>query len=192
MSAPLPARELMALVAAAVAKLADDPSVDALARALLAVRDLGGRVFALGNGGGAAIASHAANDLAKIAGIEAYAPWDNAAEVSARANDDGWGTALAGYLDARRLSFRDALLFFSVGGGDPDKNVSTNLARAADLAVERRAPILAVTGDRGGYLASRAAVAVRLPSSSTPIVEGLQSVVLHCVVNHPCLRSERS
>ena len=47
------------------------------------VRRRGGRLFILGVGGSAANASHAVNDFRKIAGIEAYAPTDNVAELTA-------------------------------------------------------------------------------------------------------------
>jgi D-sedoheptulose 7-phosphate isomerase len=59
------------------------------------VRARGGRLFVLGVGGSAAHASHAVNDFRKLCGFEAYAPTDNAAELTARANDEGWETVFA-------------------------------------------------------------------------------------------------
>ena len=49
-------------------------------------------VFLSGAGGSAANASHAVNDFRKIAGMEAYAPTDNVAELTARLNHEGWET----------------------------------------------------------------------------------------------------
>ena len=95
------------------------------------VRDGGGRLFILGVGGSAGHASHAVNDFRKICGFEAYAPTDNVSELTARVNDEGWDTSFAEWLKVSRLEPRDALLVFSVGGGNREKNVSANLVRAA-------------------------------------------------------------
>src|SRR6267154_5830634 len=102
-----------------------DPALCEKAVELLArVRARGGRLFILGVGGSAANASHAANDFRKLAGIEAYAPTDNVSELTARTNDDGWASIFAEWLKGSRLSARDGLLIFSVGGGNLEKNVS--------------------------------------------------------------------
>src|SRR5256885_12545983 len=100
------------------------------------VRRSGGRLFILGVGGGAGNASHAVNDFRKICGIEAYAPTDNVSELTARVNDDGWETSFSEWLKVSRLSSKDALFVFSVGGGNLEKNVSPNLVRALELARE--------------------------------------------------------
>src|SRR6266568_4308474 len=97
---------------------------------LSTVRARGGRLFILGVGGSAANASHAVNDFRKIAGMECYAPTDNVSELTARTNDEGWGTVFTEWLVGSRLGARDALLVFSVGGGNREKNVSANLVRA--------------------------------------------------------------
>ena len=96
----------------------DTSAVDALAEALADVRGRQGRLFVLGVGGGAAHASHAVNDFRKLCDFEAYAPTDNVAEITARTNDEGWETSFDAWLRTSRLSSRDALLVFSVGGGN--------------------------------------------------------------------------
>src|SRR5437773_7587952 len=101
---------------------------------LAALRDRGGRLFILGVGGSAANASHAVNDFRKICALEAYAPTDNVSELTARTNDDGWATVLSEWLKGSRLDATDALLIFSVGGGNLEKNVSPNLVSANQLA----------------------------------------------------------
>src|SRR5437870_11153620 len=108
--------------------------VDELAR----VRERGGRLFILGVGGSAANASHAVNDFRKICGFECYAPTDNVSELTARTNDEGWATVLAEWLKGSRLNAKDALLIFSVGGGNLEKNVSPNLVAAIQRSEERR------------------------------------------------------
>src|SRR5256714_2464517 len=92
--------------------------IDHMAEALAGLRARVGRLFILGVGGSAANASHAVNDFRKIVGIEAYAPTDNVSELTARTNDDGWHTVFESWLRTSRLRREDAILVFSVGGGD--------------------------------------------------------------------------
>ena len=63
-----------------------------------ALSNLRGRLFILGVGGSAANASHAVNDFRKLCHIEAYAPTDNVAELTARTNDEGWATVFSAWL----------------------------------------------------------------------------------------------
>src|SRR5512146_367824 len=116
-------------------------SIEKTVSTLAKVRQRGGRLFILGVGGSAANASHAVNDFRKICGFEAYAPTDNVSELTARVNDEGWDTSFSEWLKVSRLDKPDALLIFSVGGGNKDKNVSMNLVRAIDLARERGAAV---------------------------------------------------
>src|SRR5215475_5842546 len=104
----------------------DRGAVEAVAALLAECRGRGGRLFILGVGGSAANASHAVNDFRKICGMEAYAPTDNVSELTARTNDEGWAGVFEGWLKVSRLRAGDALLVFSVGGGDLEKNVSPN------------------------------------------------------------------
>lgn len=159
---------------------------------LAAVRERGGRLFILGVGGSAANASHAVNDFRKIAGLECYAPTDNVSELTARTNDEGWSTVFAEWLKGSRLNDRDALLIFSVGGGNVEKNVSPNLVAALQLAKERGASVLGIVGRDGGYTAKVADVAIIIPTvnpnNTTPHAEAFQAVVWHLFVSHPKLK----
>ena len=73
----------------------DAVAVERLAEELSQVRARSGRLFVLGVGGGAGNATHAVNDFRKLCGIEAYAPTDNVAELTARVNDDGWASTFS-------------------------------------------------------------------------------------------------
>ena len=73
----------------------DTNAIDRVIALLVETRACGGRLFILGVGGSAANASHAVNDFRKIVGLEAYAPTDNVAELTARTNDDGWASIFA-------------------------------------------------------------------------------------------------
>lgn len=159
---------------------------------LVAVRERGGRLFILGVGGSAANASHAVNDFRKIAGLECYAPTDNVSELTARTNDEGWSTVFAEWLKGSRLNGKDALLIFSVGGGNLEKNVSPNLIAALEVAKECGASVLGIVGRDGGYTAKVADVVIIIPTVNpnnvTPHSEAFQAVVWHLFVSHPKLK----
>ena len=170
----------------------DAAAIDALATGLARVRDGGGRLFILGVGGSAGHASHAVNDFRKICGFESYAPTDNVSELTARVNDEGWETSFSEWLKVSRLGRADALLVFSVGGGNREKNVSPNLVRSLELARERGAAVFGVVGKDGGATKAAAEACVIIPTVSpdriTPHTEGLCAVVWHLLVSHPALK----
>jgi D-sedoheptulose 7-phosphate isomerase len=168
----------------------DGALIDAMAGGLAKVRERGGRLFILGVGGGAGHASHAVNDFRKLCRLESYAPTDNVSELTARTNDDGWESSFTAWLEVSRLSERDALLVFSVGGGSREHNVSTNLVGAMEAARDVGAAIYGVVGAPGGTLAQLADVAILIeppPELRTPLVESFQAVVWHALVSHPAL-----
>jgi D-sedoheptulose 7-phosphate isomerase len=175
----------------AVIDAIDTERIEDVARGLAALRERGGRLFILGVGGSAGHASHAVNDFRKICDIEAYTPTDNVSELTARVNDEGWDTTFAEWLRGSRLSAKDALLIFSVGGGDEAKGVSANIVAALRLAVERGTPIFGIVGRDGGTTAKLATAAVIIPplypDHITPHTEGLCAVVWHLLVSHPAL-----
>jgi D-sedoheptulose 7-phosphate isomerase len=176
--------------AAGLAHAIDPAAVDALAAGLAQVRARGGRLFILGVGGGAGHASHAVNDFRKLCRLESYAPTDNVSELTARTNDEGWESAFSAWLEVSRLSDRDALLVFSVGGGSREHNVSTNLVAAMEAARDAGASIYGVVGAPGGTLAALADVAILIappPTLRTPLVESFQALVWHALVSHPAL-----
>ncbi len=173
----------------AVAKEICREDVQALVDVVVDIREKGGRLFFLGVGGSAAHASHAVNDFRKIAGIEAYTPLDNVSELTARINDEGWTSSLSEWLRGSRLSERDGVFVFSVGGGDIERNVSPNLVEALKLAREVGARVLGVVGRDGGYTAQVADACVVVPTVNVATVtahtESFHAVVWHLVVSHP-------
>jgi D-sedoheptulose 7-phosphate isomerase len=167
----------------------DVDQIERMAGLLAATRSLGGRLFILGVGGSAANASHAVNDFRKIAGIEAYAPTDNVSELTARTNDEGWAGVFESWLRVSRLRKEDAVLVFSVGGGNLEKNVSPNLVQALQYARSAGARILGIVGRDGGFTARTADACVIVPTvnavHTTPHAEAFQAVVWHLLVSHP-------
>jgi D-sedoheptulose 7-phosphate isomerase len=187
------AEAFLAEAAEIIAKL-DVASIEKAAGLLAATRAAGGRLFILGVGGSAANASHAVNDFRKIAGIEAYAPTDNVAELTARANDEGWGSIFDSWLRTSRLRSDDLLLILSVGGGNIEQNVSPNLVAALKYAKSVGAKIIGVVGRDGGYTATVADACVLIPMVNpahiTPHTEAFQAVVWHLLVSHPAVKTQ--
>ncbi len=170
----------------------DRPSVERTVDRLAELRERGGRLFIVGVGGGAGHASHAVCDFRKIAQIEAYAPSDNVSELTARVNDEGWETCYANWLRGCRLTEEDMVFVFSVGGGDAERNISSNLVKALRYAKEVGATVCGVVGRDGGYTAQVADVCVLIPvvnsSTVTPHTESFQAMIWHLLVSHPKLK----
>ena len=178
--------------AATVCGRIDADQIDRIAAGIAAVRDGGGRLFVLGVGGSACNAGHAVSDFRKFCEVEAYAPSDNVGELTARTNDEGWETVFAGWLAVSRVGPKDAVLVFSVGGGNAERNVSINLVHALRIARERGARIFGVIGRDGGYTARVGDEVVVVPTVKaalvTPLAESIQALVWHCLVCHPTLK----
>ena len=167
-------------------------SIEALCDELVALRDRGGRLFIIGVGGSAGNCGHAVNDFRKLCGIQAYAPTDNVSELTARTNDEGWHTVFSEWLKVSRADANDAVLVFSVGGGNMEKNVSPNIVAAVQDAKKGGLRVLGIVGRDGGYTKQQGDVVVVVPtiepSRVTPHAEAFQAVVWHCLVSHPKLQ----
>lgn len=170
----------------------DVNAIEQMVTCLATLKETGGRLFFLGVGGSAANCSHAVNDFRKILGIEAYTPTDNVAELTARTNDDGWATTFVEWLKVSKLSNKDMVFIFSVGGGNLIENVSPNLVMALQYAKTIGAKITGIVGRDGGYTAQVADVCIIIPTINketiTPHTEALQAVVWHLLVSHPKLK----
>jgi len=176
-----------------IAKAINPETIEAMVDLLANLKAKNGRLFILGVGGSAANASHAVNDFRKLAGIETYAPTDNVAELTARTNDEGWETVFSGWLRVSKLNKNDCIFILSVGGGNKERNVSTNLIEAVDLAKEVGAGVTGIVGRDGGYTAQNANVCLVIPTINaeavTPHAESFQTVIWHLLVSHPRLKS---
>jgi len=178
-----------------VSQIADQlvpDEIEALCNELVQLREQEGRLFILGVGGSAGNCGHAVNDFRKLCGIEAYAPTDNVSELTARTNDEGWPTVFSEWLKVSRANAKDAVLIFSVGGGNLEKNVSPNIVSAIQEAKARGLKVLGIVGRDGGYTKKAGDVVVVIPtvaeSRVTPHAEAFQGVVWHCLVSHPKLQ----
>ena len=172
--------------------LLDLTEIEKLVLQLAKIRNEQGRLFILGNGGSAGHASHAVNDFRKLCDFEAYSPMDNVSELTARINDEGWENSTADWLRASRFNSKDCLLIFSVGGGNKEKNVSTNIVKAIDLVLEKRGSVFGIVGKDGGYTKLKSVACVVVPTVNqahvTPHAEGFCAIVWHLLVTHPALK----
>jgi len=169
----------------------DKNIINRLALSIAKVRDNNGRLFILGVGGSAANASHAVNDFRKICNIECYAPSDNVAELTARTNDEGWETVFSSWIKCSNGNKNDAILIFSVGGGDVELNVSPNIVNAIDEAKKRKMKVFGIVGRNGGYTKKIGDVVLLIPIVNqeriTPHSEEFQAIIWHCLSCHPSL-----
>lgn len=179
-----------------IAAAIDPEAIERMAAGLAKLRTREGRLFLIGVGGSAANCSHAVNDFRKLTGIETYSPCDNVSELTARTNDEGWDTTFSSWLRTSRANERDALMVFSVGGGDADRNVSPNIVKALEEAIRRKVTIYGIVGRDGGYTKRVGHEVIVIPTVdsalTTPHSEAFQAVIWHCLVSHPLLQIQET
>lgn len=129
--------------------------------------DLAERIFCVGNGGGYAHAMHFASDLRKIRQRQAFS-FDNVAELTARVNDQSFKWAWDGWRTSFGYKATDVNFIFSVGGA-----LTTEVSENLNLMC----PELGIVGASGGF-----GDRIVIPSTSTPVIEGCQSVIAHHIV----------
>lgn len=163
--------------------------IETMAEILSATRDRSGRLFIIGSGGGAGHASHAVCDFRKLGNFEAYAPYDNISELTARVNDEGWDDTILNWLKVSRFRKEDCIFVFSVGGGNAGKNISNNIVRVVRYAKEIGASVIGVVGKDGGYTKEAGDAVVVIPTVNpnhiTPLTEGFQALIWHLLISHP-------
>jgi len=136
----------------AVLRTLDLDELDRAANAVMAVRERGGTVYTMGNGGSAATASHMVADFGKgLSDLPGGGPFriqclcDNTPTVMAAANDLCYEDVFVCQLRGR-LRPEDLLIAISGSGN------SENVVRAARYAREVGTPVVALTGYSGGKL----------------------------------------
>ena len=175
-----------------IIKKIETKQIEKMVDLILNVRNDKGRIFFLGVGGSAGNCSHAVNDFRKIIGIEAYAPTDNVSELTARTNDEGRSTIFSEWLKVSNLNSKDLIFIFSVGGGNAEKNISTNLVKALKYGKLMGSKSVGIIGRNDGYAAKVTDECVVIPTVNkktiTPHTEAFQAVIWHLIVSHPKLK----
>ncbi len=141
----------------------DTAAIAVFAKTLLEARERDARIFFLGNGGSAATASHFANDIAigtrsPEKPFRAISLTDNAAAITAIANDDGYAEIFVQQLRTL-LAPGDVVVAISASGN------SENLRRAVEYANGRGATTVGLTGFDGGRLAEIVSLRVHIPTN---------------------------
>jgi len=169
--------------------LINPKDIEAMADVLHETRELKGRLFLIGSGGGAGHASHAVCDFRKLGNFEAYAPYDNVSELTARVNDEGWDVTIINWLKVSRFRKDDCVFVFSVGGGNDEKNISMNIVKVVQYAKEIGASVIGVVGKDGGFTKKMGDAVVLIPTINpnhiTPLTEGFQALIWHLLISHP-------
>ena len=157
-------------------------------------------IFVLGNGGSASTASHFAADLTKytIMGasyeqrkkrFKVICLTDNAVLNSAWANDFGFDTVFSEQMEPW-VKKNDVIFAFSDHGGSarPEGGTwSQNIPKAFELAKERGAKLVGLSGDTGGIMKRMADACVVVPTVNkdhiTVHVEGFHVVIHHLIIH---------
>jgi D-sedoheptulose 7-phosphate isomerase len=153
--------------------------IEALARAMAAAFEHGGRLFAMGNGGGATDAQHVAVEFShpiveKRRALPALALTTDSALLTAISNDRDFSKVFA---DQLRTLARpgDMALALSTSGQSP------NLVHALEVARERGLLTIAFTGKDGGRLAALADHGFVVPSFSIHRIQETHVALYHVV-----------
>jgi D-sedoheptulose 7-phosphate isomerase len=148
-------------------------------------------VYIMGNGGSASTATHLAADLTKTItekpgdnGIKSIALVDNIPAVSAFVNDWGWDDLYSNQLST--FYEDDGIgIAFSVHGGsgtDVAGQWSQNIMKGLQYIKDRGGKTIGFSGFDGGPMKDLVDIPVVVPVNSTPLVEGIHSVLNHIIV----------
>lgn len=172
-----------------IAKKIDQTDIEKIIQRIIRLKQDKGRIFFIGVGGSAGNCSHAVNDFRKLAQIECYSPVDNVSELTARINDEGWDTVFSSWLERSYLNKNDIIFVLSVGGGNLEKKISTNIVKAIDYCEKINCDVVGIVSRDGGYTAKKAYSCVKVPVISTdtitPHAEAWQAVIWHLIVTDP-------
>jgi D-sedoheptulose 7-phosphate isomerase len=133
------------------------------------------RLFFVGNGGSAAIASHMANDFSKNGDYPALA-FNDAASLTCLANDLGYDKVFSHPLE-KHIRANDCLVAISSSGR------SASIINAAHAAAQRCAGIVTLTGfDENNPLRELGQKNYHVPSHDYGIVETVHLGMLHATL----------
>jgi D-sedoheptulose 7-phosphate isomerase len=172
-----PLRELAATADRVITELG--PSLE---RALDMVRDTvkrGGTLYFCGNGGSAADAQHLATEyvvryMRTRRAYPAVALTTDTSLLTAAGNDLGFDEIFARQIEALAKP-GDLLVIHTTSGNSP------NLLRAAQTAIDKGIPVLAMSARDGGRLRTLATHSVIVPTDRTDRAQELQLCIQHVI-----------
>lgn len=157
----------------------DSKQLDAASQLLVKTRLNGGRIFAAGNGGSAAISEHLSCDWQKGVHVHGQNPLQvqcltsNSALLTAIANDYGYDKSFAFQLELANLSANDCVLLISSSGN------SKNIIEAAQYAQTKGSKVIGMSGFGGGKLKTMADISLFVPFENYGLVEDAHQVIMH-------------
>jgi D-sedoheptulose 7-phosphate isomerase len=176
------ARTLHDVVAQAIAtdgagtQIPLEAAVIEMGQAMRAAHDRGNRIFFVGNGGSAGIASHLATDFSKNGGMRASALTDGAV-LTCLGNDYGYEFVFSKQLEWHARA-GDILVAISSSGR------SANILNAVSAAAERGCTIFTLSGFvQNNPLRARGAINIYTATPSYGFVEVGHLAILHGVLD---------
>jgi len=158
----------------------DIPAVRGVAHLVVESAQRQARVFIIGNGGSAAMASHFHNDLIKGAGVPGQPPvravclMDNVPLLTAWSNDDSWEVALTRELEAL-ADPGDVLVVISTSGRSP------NLLHATRWATEHGLTVVSMTCRTANPIGELSHHWLPVETDSVPLAEALFDLICHAI-----------
>jgi D-sedoheptulose 7-phosphate isomerase len=154
----------------------DYKKLELIAKKIIEAKNNNNFIYLVGNGGSSATPSHSAGDWSKELGIKAICLTDNAAALTAFANDTSYDNVFAGQLKIF-LSEGDILIGFSGSGNSP------NVLNAIEFAKTLSVYTVGISGNykqgNGGKLAEISDVAIVADTTSMEQIEDV-----HLIINH--------
>lgn len=143
---------------------------------LRSIREKGNRVYLVGNGGSAGVASHTATDFMNVVKLRAHTLYDSSI-LTCMTNDYGYENAFARML-SQVVARGDALIAISSSGK------SQNIRNAATTVKQAGGIVITLSGfDRANPLRSLGDLNIWLDSSDYGFVEIGHQFVLHNIAD---------
>ena len=164
--------------------------IDQVIATLLRAYELDRTVYLFGNGGSAALASHAACDLGKGTMRAGKRPFrvvsltDNVSLITAWANDTSYENIFAAQL---RPFIRPEDIAFAISGSGNSPNVLSGLQAARDVGAFN----IGLTGFHGGKMKSLCDSCIIVPSESMQEIEDSHVCIMHAIFLALCRCIER-
>jgi D-sedoheptulose 7-phosphate isomerase len=134
------------------------------------------RLFFVGNGGSAAVASHMAIDWMKNGGFATFGPGD-AAQLTCIGNDLGFDNVYSLIIE-RHGQLGDVLFAISSSG------MSEDILQACAAAHRKRMNVITLSGfGEGNFLRSKGQVNFYVPSNQYGVVEISHLAILHSILD---------
>lgn len=158
-------------------------NLGALDEAILAIREIirsNNTLWAIGNGGSAATASHFCVDMSKGCAsrlgesVRSIPLMDLVPIQSAWSNDDSYDVALEKSL--QNFARNGDLLFAISGSGN-----STNVLNAIKVAKNSKMVTVGLTGFNGGLMSRVVDIEVNIPSTNMQIIEDAHHAICHFI-----------